>query len=124
MDTTNNLNRKVWIVNFAGHDFSNAKEYGELENLTVGRVNLISLDRAKFDLTQKIFEQTNVEDYLLLSGKPVLVAIAVSAWLYKHGKCRMLIHELKKNKEHVYRLLDLSSENFNDILNAITTIGV
>lgn len=113
-------NQKVWVVNFAGHDYTEAEHFGKIEKLTIGYVSMQSLDRVKFDLTKKIKEETDSLDYLLLSGKPFLCAVAATAWLYIHGRVKLLIHDQKDSEDKMkYRKMEISQKNFLDILDAL-----
>lgn len=104
--------KKVYITNVAGHDFTPAKSYGELRFITTGYVSFQSLDRVKADIAQSILE-SDPEDWLCLTGVPILQVVSAVAWFYKHGKVNLLVWDRKKRDR--YRELKLSKHNFDEI---------
>ena len=111
---------RVFITNYAGHPYNGAEKYGELISLTRGYVSFGSLDRLKYDLAKQI-RQTHHEDWLLLSGVPVISALAAAMWFAMHGQVKMLVYD-KKRSTHgrsVYRELVFSAENFDKMLQEI-----
>lgn len=110
---------KVWIVNYAGHDYEDAKRYGELNNITVGYVSLQSLDRVKFDLTEKVWKETNANDWLLLSGKPLVCVLVALAWFALHGKLKLLVWDQKRKEK--YRELIITDGNMDDMFSVIAS---
>lgn len=108
--------QKVWIVNEAGHDFSPAEEYGELKALTVGDVNPLKVDRIAYNLARGIGGFIDdKEDYLLLSGTPILNALAVHLWLRKFPKCKILQWNAPKGE---YALRAVRDEHLSNILHS------
>ena len=109
-----NREPQVWIVNESGHDYSRAKSFGELGKLTLGDVNPLQLDRLNWHLARGVVKFTDSEDYLLISGTPVLNAMAVHLWLRHHGKCKILQWNAKNrdyeltevNADHLLRILE------------------
>lgn len=104
---------KVWIVNEAGHDYTPAEVYGELKKLTLGDVNPLQLDRLNFHLARGIAQFTRPEDYLLISGTPVVNAVALHLWLTMHKKCNLLQWNAKKRE---YELTEVSAEHMTRLL--------
>lgn len=102
----------VWIVNYAGHDYSPAKSFGELEFITRGYVSRGSVDRFNSIVAESI-AQTHPDDWLLPSGLMPLNVLAGTFWFVKHGELRLLIHD---QKEDDYRPLVLSEEQARDLL--------
>jgi hypothetical protein len=107
----------VWIVNYAGHDYEDAKRYGELRNITVGYVSLHSLDRVKFDLTSKVWRETKASDWLLLSGKPLVCVLVALAWFSIHGQVKLLVWDQKKKEK--YREMIITTSNINEIFTVL-----
>lgn len=88
---------RIYVVNDAGHRYDLALglvENGKLIPLTVGDVNPTQVDRLSFLLTQQI-ARSSPKDYLLLSGTPVLNAIAAALWILRHSEMRLLIFDAK-----------------------------
>ena len=103
----------VWIVNEAGHDYSRAESYGELKPLTVGDINPLQLDRLSYHLTRGVVGFTDAEDYLLISGTPVVNAVALHIWLVMHKMCKVLQWNAKRRD---YELTELSAEHLANLL--------
>jgi hypothetical protein len=60
---------RVFVTNFAGHDYTAAEKYGEIVWVTKGYVSFHSLDRVKYRVCEALVGSTS-EDWLLLSGIP------------------------------------------------------
>ena len=90
---------KIYVTNYNPEfSYDLAKEYGEPVYMTQGFVppadfNSVS---AKFE---KFASEATEDDFLLLSGANVLVAIAVAAWLKSHANVPVLQHTKKRNAE-------------------------
>lgn len=83
------VNSKVFIVNFAGHNYSEASAWGELVALTDGYVSLKRPDRILFELTKKLSNSTP-NDWICPSGLMVLNIIACLIFYEMHGTVRLL----------------------------------
>ena len=81
--------RVVWVINEGGHNYEPAKEYGRLMALTTGNVNHFNLDRLMVTLAPRIRSAT-VDDYLLISGSPLLNSLVVVMWLARFPKVNLL----------------------------------
>jgi hypothetical protein len=95
--TDNENRRRVYIVNDSGHRYDIAKKVvpdAELVPMTVGNVNPTQVDRLSFELSEYI-ARSEKEDYLLLSGTPVLNALAGMLWILRHETCNLLIFDAK-----------------------------
>lgn len=89
MTDSNDRARAVWIVNEGGHDYDNAKKYGHLISLTQGTVNPFRTDRLADHIAQRLKGATK-DDYVLLSGSPILNGLTMSLWLFKFPRCNTL----------------------------------
>lgn len=107
---------RVYVTNFAGHDYTQAEKWGELYWITKGYISFHSLDRVKYRVCESV-QSSEPEDWLLLSGIPMICVVATSYWMWKHNKCKMLVHDKKRNGE--YRELILSDKNFSDLFNVL-----
>ena len=105
---------KVYIVNYAGHDYSEAKPWGELVCLTIGHVPQGSLDRLMYDIT-KLNESTS-EDWLLPSGLLILNVIASAYWLSKHSELRLLVRDRKLKS---YREMKISKTHLDFLIGGV-----
>lgn len=107
---------RVFITNSAGHDFSNAKQFGELVWVTKGFVSFHSLDRLKHILSEKL-QDTNKDDYLLLSGTQVICVVSALVWYEKHKQINILVHD--KKHYGYYRKLTITQSNLEDIMKVV-----
>lgn len=82
----------VWITNKSGHDYSDSERFGELRALTIhDEQNPLQVDRIAYHLARGIGRYVDSkDDYLLISGSPTIVALAVYFWLRKFGECNLL----------------------------------
>lgn len=103
---------RVFVTNFAGHDYTAAEQYGEIVPITKGYISFHSLDRVKYRVCEAL-EETTEEDWLLLSGIPVICVLAATYWYFKHKKIKMLVHDKKGGGS--YRELIISEKNFQDL---------
>ncbi len=88
---------KVYIVNFAGHNYEQAEEYGEIVPVTIGYISMGSLDRILFDVITGLKNSTP-EDWLLPSGLIAVNLIAGAIWMRMHGKIKILLWDRKSKK--------------------------
>lgn len=110
----------VYITNYAGHDYSDAKRYGEIRAITAGHVSFQSLDRMKFECLQGI-KDSSPTDWLLFSGAAPIAAVVAMAWLVKHKKVQMLVHDIKKRG--TYRELVLTETNIHEIFEVLSSVS-
>jgi hypothetical protein len=89
--------RFVWIVNSAGHDYSEAEKFGELRAITNDKVNVFNGQRVAQEMHQTM-EDYQKKDWLLLSGHAVLNSLATSIVLEKHGEVNFLIYDVVKHR--------------------------
>lgn len=104
---------RVFVTNFAGHDFEAAKQYGEIYWITKGYVSFQSLDRVKFLITEQVVK-SDKEDWLLLAGTPIISVIAALTWFALHKKVKLLVFDKKGDGK--YRQLIISESNVLDLL--------
>lgn len=84
------MDRKVYIVNDSGHDFSYASKYGTLTIITEGQIN-------KFHITEMYRQMctflmsSSPDDFILCSGPNIMNAIACSIFASLHGRLNLLI---------------------------------
>ena len=87
------MEKKVFIINksstVGGHDFSPAMEYGRLIYLSEGRYSRYDVNSIYREFSD-ILKESQPEDYILLSGLPIMQAIAVTIMAMKHGKVNIL----------------------------------
>lgn len=84
-----NRPKVVWIANEGGHSYHKAEKFGRLMPLTTGNVNYFNLDRLMVSIAPKLKSAT-ADDYLLISGTPVIVALVVLMWVTRFGVVNLL----------------------------------
>ena len=107
---------KVWVVNFAGHDYRKAEKYGEVVSITAGYVSMGSLDRVLFDVIDKL-KKSSAEDWLLPSGLIAVNLVAVAVWLRMHGELRMLLWDRKYD---TYRQMKATGEHIDYLIESLS----
>lgn len=85
----------VWLVNEGGHDYASLKEYGRVVPLTRGGVNPFAPDRLMIMIAPRL-ALAKEEDFLAISGLPILNALAMCMWLKKFGKVNLLQFSTKQ----------------------------
>lgn len=109
-------NRKVFVTNYAGHDYIKAEKYGKLVFITRGFVNFHAIDRLKYSIAQEIQDSTE-DDYLCLSGSSLLSAIIVLLWYEKHGTVKILNWD---KKGEAYTIMEFSQRTMRTLLESFT----
>lgn len=113
---------RVYIANYAGHDYTEAEAYGQLCYITRGFVSFDSLDRLKFSIAQAVAD-TQPQDWLLLSGTNIVNVLAALLWYEKHHVVKILNFD---KTERTYRELVVHSGHLaqiNEVLeNGKTTL--
>jgi hypothetical protein len=81
---------RVYIVNRSAHDFSSAKEYGEIVFLSEGPMNRYAVNNMhrQFDA---IMEGSREDDYLVPCSLNVMNSIASAILACKHRKLNLLL---------------------------------
>lgn len=98
---------KIYIANHGPHmneSLMQLENSGyQLINLTEGNIDVFGTDRLRFNIEQT-FRGTNItkNDYLLLSGSPVISGIATGLMLLMVGQVNYMIYGAKK-KDYVKR---------------------
>lgn len=107
--------RKVYVVNNSGHDFSPAREYGELIFLSEGMMNSYNLNKM-YRIFAPILENSNPKDWILMSGLPQMNVIAASIFAYKHGRINLLLYSSSRHRYDKREIIlgNLIKENKND----------
>lgn len=82
--------RKVFVVNKGGHDYTAAGQYGELIFLSEGNVDRLAISHM-YRLMAEHINDSSPEDYILLCGLPSMQAIACSMFAFKHKRLNLLL---------------------------------
>ena len=106
----------VWIANEAGHPYHKIKEkLGEvtIKSLSLGDINPLRVDRISWHLGRGIASYVKETDYLLISGTPIVNALALTMWLQMFSKCKLAIWDAKKRE---YIISTVERDNLENIL--------
>lgn len=106
MTTRSQTGRRVFVVNLGYHDFSPAKRFGDLVPCTKGNIDLRQTDRIEAQI-QTVLNESDEDDYLLVSGSPILVALAVGYWFRLHRTCNLLFWDSMLG-DYLHRPTDFS----------------
>lgn len=106
---------RVWITNYAGHDYKSAEKYGEFKYITRGYVSFQSLDRVKYQIAETL-KDSQKDDWLLISGRPLISILASFIWFYMHKQVKLLSWDQKTNK---YRELIITEDNLLQMFETI-----
>ena len=85
---------KVFVVNKAGHDFSDAERYGDLIYVTEGpqmRFNTTSMYRIWAEALQD--NKSKSTDYILITSLNILCAVGAAVFGRKHGRLNLLLYK-------------------------------
>jgi len=81
---------KVYIVNKSTHDFSAARDYGELIFLSEGPMNRYSTNNMMRVFADRMTGSTG-KDYIVPCSLNVMNSIACAIFAHKHGKLNLLL---------------------------------
>lgn len=99
--------RKVFIPNVVRLDYTDAKRFGELVALSRGGIDMMDVTTLQEVIEAKLVEaDVHAEDYVLLSGAPLLNTIVTNYFVnrYAHVRCLQWDGILQEYKliEHKY----------------------
>lgn len=83
---------KVYVLNRGAHDYSEAEAFGELCFCTDGPLDKWDTNQMYRELSNSM-EDSQQDDYILLTSLTSLCSIACSIFTHKHGRLNLLIHK-------------------------------
>lgn len=97
---------KVFIPNRSIHDFSPAEPFGELVYLSTGNMNCFQTSRA-YRKFWPLMKDSDPEDYLLVTGLPMLSLVAAYILIMKHRRLNLLLFRTDSagGKKYLERIL-------------------
>lgn len=110
METRVKHKPKVYVTNFAGHDYSKAEVYGEVVPLTRGNLDFGSLDRVKFYLAEQI-AKSHHDDYVALSGSSFIAVAVCILWMTLHGRIKILNYDKLTNSYREFTMGEVANRN-------------
>jgi hypothetical protein len=87
---------KVYITNRSGHDFSSATTFGELVFLSEGKTDPYQMSKIYREFVD-VLKDSHEDDYLMITGLPVMNSIAAAIMAYKHGRVNWLQYHAQSN---------------------------
>jgi hypothetical protein len=107
----------VWVANEAGHPYAKIREElgddVQIKSLSLGDINPLRVDRLSWHLGNGIASFVKETDYLLISGTPVVNALALTMWLLMFSTCKLALWDAKKRE---YLISTVERENLANIL--------
>ncbi|MGD9631386.1 MAG: hypothetical protein AB7V18_19275 [Pyrinomonadaceae bacterium] len=107
----------VWVANEAGHSYTKIRkklgEHVRIERLSLGDINPLRLDRLSWHIGRGIARFVKEGDYLLISGTPIVNALALTMWLQMFPKCNLALWDAKRGE---YKISSLERDNLANIL--------
>lgn len=85
---------KVFIINNMTHNYSKAEKFGELVDITNGKMPIFKTDVMSGILKDGLEDFSN-DDYLLISGPALLCIMAAQAAFVKFDEVKFLIFDAK-----------------------------
>jgi len=99
----------VWITNEGGHDYKDAERFGRLMPITTGSINPFNPDRLMVMVSHRL-HVAGKEDFLAISGSPLLNALALAMWLRRFGTCNVL---LWSHRDKEYKHLTIQADSLD-----------
>lgn len=93
----------VFVSNYAGHDYTKAEVYGNLEFITRNHLRLDDVKTIVQTAQTKLANSTE-NDFLLLSGSSLISIIAYQILADRHGRVNLLYHDKKGNVYRTYTI--------------------
>lgn len=95
---------KVYVVNNTNHDYSKAKQYGELVYITKGKLPIFKTNTVRAMLEKGLVKFTK-DDYLLISGPAIVNVMAATILYNKLNSVKFLVFDAKQ-QDYVVRHLN------------------
>jgi len=98
------MKKNVFIVNKSSHDFSAARNYGDVIFLSEGPMNRYSTNNMMRVFTERMKDSTE-EDYIVPCSLNVMNSIACAIFAHKHSKLNLLLFKggIYIERNHVLR---------------------
>lgn len=91
----------VFVINKSSHDYSLAEKFGKIEFLTKGRLNRFNVSNI-YRTVEDTIKNSSADDYLLIGGPSIIVAVVCAMFVKKHGRLNFLIFKSKINSQGKY----------------------
>lgn len=84
--------KKVFIVNKSSHDFSKAKNFGELIFLSHGSMNRYQTNDIHRQFSE-VMKDSKKDDYIVLCALSVMNVMACAIFVHKHKRLNILLYK-------------------------------
>ena len=81
----------VYVLNRAGHDYSDAERFGTLVFCSEGSFDKLDIQQMYREMS-KALEDSQSDDFILLTSLTSLCSVACSIFAIKHNCVNLLIH--------------------------------
>jgi hypothetical protein len=98
---------KVFVLNKAGHDYSDAERFGEIVFCTEGSLDKMDTQQMYRDLSTELSKSESC-DFLLLTSLASLCSVASAIFAAKHGCLNLLLFH---NDRYVVRSIFLGNND-------------
>ncbi len=109
---------KIFIPNKGPHDYKDAQRFGELVYITEGFLEYNSIGFMYRKLVQYL-NDSQPDDYLLVSGLPLLNLLAGAILGRKHGKLNLLLYRRSEYLSRTLMLDNLLENALSNLDNAL-----
>jgi len=89
---------KVFVVNKSSHDFSPARQFGELIYLSEGPMDRYAANNMARQFLPEL-QKSSPGDFILPCGLSIMNLVAASIFSHLHGRLNLLIFKNKTYKE-------------------------
>jgi hypothetical protein len=96
---------RVFVVNNSGHDFSAAKQYGDLVFMSSGSIPRYNVNQMYREFSNALIH-SEPEDFILCTALTQMNMVAAAIFAHLHGRINLLIH---KDRGYVVREVDLTN---------------
>jgi hypothetical protein len=114
----------VWIVNEAGHDYDKARDIAganaRFSFLTEDEINPHRVDRLSKHIARGIIHHASEDDFVLISGTPMVNVLAIWIWMIHFKKCQVLQWDAK---QRVYRLTTIEEDSTRKMMQSLLERG-
>jgi hypothetical protein len=88
---------KVFVSNWNDeHDYSSAALHGQLARVTSGNYPIFKTLRLQEEIARAL-QKSKPDDFLLLSGSSLVAGLCMTAWMFMHGRCKILLLDRREN---------------------------
>jgi len=91
------MEKRVFIINKSSHDFEPAQKFGTLIYLSEGKYSRYDVNAIYREFNDKL-STSSPDDYLLLTGLPIMQGVAMMIMAIRHGRVNLLQFRQKEDR--------------------------